>query len=250
MDHPGQPLRCLAAPVIDDGGAGQVVPLIPAFTMSVWSRRVPIVLTWLWDRRFSRLAACPDGAFRRTVLELAPRSGSVLRVVCRNGRRPGAAAYVGRERSWIVVNKSLLLEDDDVQRFVAAHETGHVTGGHDSLPRTVTVASFLALPVSLLAGPLLLDQVQGSLVLWMTGLMLWVIATYGVFIVGLRSHVVRIHELERQADDFALRAGQPVTAPIAAWFRRHEPAVTRLSILRPFRCHPMPEERLRRGLSS
>ncbi len=144
----------------------------------------------------------------------------------------------------------MLHEAEDVQRFVAAHETGHLAAAHDSLPRGVTLACGIALVLIVLAGPHVLDRVQSSFGLWITGVVLWAIASYGVFAVGVRSYVVRILGFERQADDFAFQAGEPVTEQIAAWFRHHEPALTHLRVVRPLRCHPMPEERVRLDLPS
>lgn len=206
-----------------------------------------MTLGLLWDRLFSSLPACPDGPFLRTVEALATAERPRVRVVCRDRKQPNATVYLGRETSWIVVNRPLLAIPSGVQNQVAAHEVGHIAKRH--CPLAINRASWVWLGIVVavyLLVPPMLDAASKQVWQWVVGsVVLLGVIPYVIMMNALRLHVATLMSKEVEADEFARRQGFPVTEEVASWFLQEEPKILRHPALRWVRVHPLPEVRLR-----
>jgi Zn-dependent protease with chaperone function len=182
-----------------------------------------------------------DGVFQREVERVARVVGIPVPAVAVRRKQAGrAAALRGRHGAVVRVGRDTLEAPVEVQRFIAAHEVGHIALGHVYRRR----AAELSAAAGLIAVGLVLAALHISTFPDTHPAVATVVpaAAAGALVVLLMSYVPA-RRCERAADVFACQAGSPLTPTVAEWMmgQRRQPRLTPTWMLD----HPKWPDRLR-----
>jgi Zn-dependent protease with chaperone function len=182
-----------------------------------------------------------DGVFQREVEQVARVVGiPVPAVEVRRKQAGRAAAFVRKHGAVVRVGRDTLEAPVEVQRFLAAHEVGHIALGHVYRRRAAELSAAAGLiAVGLVLAALHISTFPDTHPAVPT---VAPAAAAGALLVLLVSYVpARRHE--RAADVFAGQAGAPLTSTVVEWMMGHrrQPRLTPTWMLD----HPKWPDRLR-----
>lgn len=182
-------------------------------------------------------------AFVATVRQLSAHEGIRVQVRERRSDRGGASAWAGRKPR-ITVGPATLQQPPAVQRWVAAHEMGHIVASH-SIFRTLGISfSILAVWSGLVVAAV--ELLPTAVLAWRHLKAVMIMSGIGSGIATVWLFTALSRRSERVADSYACGHGFHMPSEAVTWLKKHEGRLYRVPVVSAaLRTHDRPARRLR-----